>query len=175
MKHESMPIPNWPRKSLRAIPNSSRFDEAPIVESSPAASSSVSPIPLSRHLRVRPSIVMVTRRGQSGSSALRASIASRPFWRSSRMYTRGPEYRFRERRSTIPLRSTWNVDIHFPSDVAFSSLVAVEERRSSRFAEIRSLRLTIITPARIKAIPAISTSVKRVPTRMNEKKVAEIG
>ena len=85
MKQESSPMPNCPRKSARASPSSSRFDEAPMVDSREAASSSVRPIPVSEQARPPSPTVRTMRAEQSGSSWRRAAMASTPFCSSSRM------------------------------------------------------------------------------------------
>ena len=52
IKQDSSPIPNWPKKSERARPSSSRLEEAPMVDRSVPASCSVKPMPVSAQVRV---------------------------------------------------------------------------------------------------------------------------
>ena len=91
MKQDSSPIPNCPMKSLRDIPHSSRFDDAPMVASRPSACPGVRPMPVSVTVILVPSVTIRISAGQLGSIARCAVIASTPFCRSSRTKTWGPE------------------------------------------------------------------------------------
>ena len=79
-------MPNWPRKSRRAIAKSSRFEVLPIIDSSLRMSSAVSPMPLSRTINgsVPHAGSISMRPSTSWPSSARAVMASRAFCTSSR-------------------------------------------------------------------------------------------
>ena len=85
-KPESRPMPNWPRKSRRAIAKSSRLEVLPIIDSSVRMSSAVSPMPLSRTISgsVPQAGSISMRPSMSWPSSTRAVTASRAFCTSSR-------------------------------------------------------------------------------------------
>jgi hypothetical protein len=93
MKHDSLPMPNWPRKSPRGRSKMSRFELRPTVASRSATSASVSPMPSSRRTNSSDAALtgVIRMRPPPPSSARRAAIASTAFWRSSRRNTRGLE------------------------------------------------------------------------------------
>ena len=94
-KHERMPMPNWPMKSVGRAPSAAFLELSPMVARNLWTSSAVSPTPLSVNttaggLPFGAWHSTSTSPRKAGSIRPRAVIASTAFWSSSRTYTSGP-------------------------------------------------------------------------------------